>query len=119
MSVTPLGRAVFMKRLPAVRIMLKLGADPLLKKILKKSSTGQLAAELAAILTLPEILEVLLLHLDEKLGFQQHIFDEIGMLAAAQREIIPFDSLSLQSRLIRCGPLYRSALIQTMTTMQE
>ena len=55
-----------MKRLPAVRIMLKLGADPLLKKILKKSSTGQLAAELAAILTLPEILEVLLLHLDEK-----------------------------------------------------
>ena len=119
-SVTPLDRAVLMKSLPAVRILLKLGADPLLNKNPKTSSIGQSVAELAAILTLPEILEVLLLHLDEKLGFHQHSFDEIGMLAAAHKtEIIPFDSLSLQSRLIRCGPLYRSALIQTMTTLQE
>ncbi len=40
-SVTPLGRAVLMKSLLAVRILLMLGADPLLEKNLKRSSIGR------------------------------------------------------------------------------
>lgn len=119
--VTPLGRAVLMCNIKAVKVLLKLGADPLGKK--QKGTTNlisQSPIEVAAILTLPAILQALLSHLDDTQAEKQDVFDELEMLEAARKgEILKFDSLSLQSTLVRCGSKYQDALIQTMQILRE
>ncbi|EDN02649.1 predicted protein [Histoplasma mississippiense (nom. inval.)] len=98
---TPLGRAVLMRSLPAVRVLLELGANPLAKVGHENNINVKSPTELAAVLTLPHILEVLLLFIDQVLLEKTPIFDEIGMLRAAhEKRITPFDPTTLQSRLL-------------------
>lgn len=120
-SVTPLGRAVLMKSLPAVKVLLKLGANPLAKLDLKMSKVGQSAIEIAALLTLPHILEVLLLYLDQTSTEKQpFIFDEGTMLRTAHaKTFLSFDSTSLQSRLVRHGAEYKVAMFQTLQILHR
>lgn len=117
--VTPLGRAVLMRSLPAVRTLLELGALPLGKSS-QKNFTNKTALELAAVLTLPHILEVLLLFVDQRSEQKPQIFDEIGMLKAAhEASITEVDSMTLHSRLIRCGPNYRIWMIRTLQILHD
>lgn len=121
--VTPLGRAVIMRSLPAVRTLLALGADPLARP--SRSSSGNAeeaksAIDLAVILMLPHILEVLLLYIDARSGATPRIFDESEMLRVAHNKLlIPCDTSSLQSRLIRCGANYKHDLFATLEMLQN
>ncbi|CAN9200060.1 unnamed protein product [Alternaria alternata] len=77
-KTTPLGRAVLMNSLPAVKVLLKLGADPLKKSANKhpgewkgdKATMVDISSpfELAAALTLPEILAEFITHIDGPTG---------------------------------------------------
>ncbi|KAL2363631.1 hypothetical protein RJZ56_003485 [Blastomyces dermatitidis] len=117
---TPLGRAVLMRSLPAVKVMLGLGANPLAKVGHKDNITVKSPTELAAVLTLPHILEVLLLYIDQMLPEKKPIFDEIGMLQAAHgRCITPYDPTTLQSRLVRCGSRYKRDMFQTLQILRR
>ncbi|OJD11136.1 serine/threonine protein kinase [Emergomyces pasteurianus Ep9510] len=119
-ATTPLGRAVLMKNLPAVKVLLTLGANPLTKVGHKNDINVKSPIELAALLTLPDILEVLLLYIDETLPGKTPIFDEIGMLQAAhERRITPFDPTKLQSRLVRCGSNYKRVMFQTLQILRR
>ncbi|PGH27119.1 serine/threonine protein kinase [Polytolypa hystricis UAMH7299] len=119
-AVSPLGRAVLMKNLPAVKVLLELGANPLANASPKNSSNRRTAIELAAALTLPHILEVLLLYVDQTQKPKPLIFDETGMLRAAHGKMITsYDSTTLQSRLVRCGPDYKKAMFQTLQILHS
>jgi hypothetical protein len=116
--LTPLGRAVLMKSLPAVKILLQLGADP----VLYSTGIQASAVELAAVLTFPDHLRLLLDHLDESLnGISSDVFDECWMLEAAHEERFTdgFDPLSLQSRLVRCGVGYKKDLSRTLQLLYK
>lgn len=119
--VTPLGRAVILKSLPAIRALLALGADPLARpKWGENGKPARSAIELAALLTLPHILEVLLTYVDARSGVRPRIFNEYEMLRAAHNKIItPCDTLSLQSRLVRCGKNYRHDLWLTLQMLRK
>jgi hypothetical protein len=109
-TLTPLGRAVLKQSLPAVRVLLKHGASPTLKRV-DRNRANQSAVELAAVLTLPDILEELLQHIADA----EDVFDECEMLDAAHTSrITPYDSLSLHSRLVRCGVHYKDNLDRTL-----
>ncbi|KLJ12173.1 hypothetical protein EMPG_09601 [Blastomyces silverae] len=119
-STTPLGRAVLMRSLPAVKVMLGLGANPLANVGHKDDITVKSPTELAAVLTLPHILEVLLLYIDQMLPEKTPIFDEIGMLQAAHGKCItPYDPTTLQSRLVRCGSTYQRDMFQTLQILRR
>lgn len=121
--VTPLGRAVIMKSLPAVRVLLTLGANPLARPQLGETGTvgAKSAVELAAVLTLPEILDVLLTYLDMVSSRPPDVLDEVEMLRSAHslRSITPYDPTTLQSRLVRCGRDYKICLHKTMEILQQ
>ncbi|KAJ7633983.1 hypothetical protein B0H17DRAFT_1339674 [Mycena rosella] len=113
LPVSPLSRAVIMQSIPAVSALLSLGADPLEgfdPQLL--ADKFQCAVIVAAFLTLPRILEILLLYVDT----------ETPVLSAAQmlhivvgKFVLPaVDPTSLQSRLSRCGTDYRSAMFETL-----
>ncbi|KAK3372270.1 serine/threonine protein kinase, partial [Podospora didyma] len=114
--VTPLGRAVIKQSLVAVRVLLRHGADPS-----RESSSGRSVRspiELAAILTLPDILEELLSALDTKTP-EATVLDELDMLEAARtNKITKYDSLSLHSRVVRCGVRYKDWLSRTMLILR-
>ncbi|OAX77841.1 serine/threonine protein kinase, partial [Emergomyces africanus] len=119
-ATTPLGRAVLMKSLPAVKVLLALGANPLTKVGHEDGIAVKSPTELAALLTLPHILEVLLLYIDEMFPGKILIFDEIGMLQAAhEKRVTPFDPTTLQSRLVRCGSSYKQAMFQTLQILRR
>lgn len=118
--VTPLGRAVLLQNIDAVEVLLNAAdAEPTYFASVNKPRMTS-AVELAAVLTLPDILEVLLHRVDEKRGqdssYVPHIYDECEMLEAAHdmRHTKSFDPLRLQSRVIRCGVNYNSWLVRTM-----
>lgn len=127
-STTPLGRAVLMKNLKAVQVLLQLGADPLAKSAVKHSGEWEglenmskrmdVASpfELAAILTYPEILALFITHIDGNVNPPTiKLLSEIGMLDLARsKKITPHDPLSLQSRLVRCGSRYQQNLKFTL-----
>ncbi|RFU33796.1 hypothetical protein B7463_g2525, partial [Scytalidium lignicola] len=118
--VTPLGRAVIMNNIIAVDILLSHGADPLLRPNRNMSEPGTSALEIAALLNLPDILEKLLLHVDSKSDTKFTLFDECTMLQIAhQKKTIPADTTSLQSRLVRHGPQYKSALFRTLEILRN
>ncbi|PGH04269.1 serine/threonine protein kinase [Blastomyces parvus] len=119
-ATTPLGRAVLMRSLPAVKVMLSLGANPLATMGHKDDITVKSPTELAAVLTLPHILQVLLLYIDSMLTEKTPIFDEVGMLQVAQgKSIIPYDPTTLQSRLVRCGSRYKRDMFQTLQILRR
>lgn len=113
MTLTPLGRAVLKQSLPAVKILLKYGASPIETRVYRNRPSKS-AVELAAVLTLPDILDELLTHI----GNTVPILDECEMLDTARSEkIIPYDPLSLHSRLIRCGTNYKASLSRTLAIL--
>ncbi|KAK4244697.1 Serine/threonine-protein kinase HT1 [Corynascus novoguineensis] len=115
MTLTPLGRAVLKQSLPAVRVLLKHGASPTDKRA-HRNVAYQSPVELAAILTLPDILEELLRHVSDT----KPVFDECDMLDAAHSgQITPYDSLSLHNRLVRCGTAYKRNLQRTLEILHE
>ncbi|KAK0729509.1 hypothetical protein B0H67DRAFT_1612 [Lasiosphaeris hirsuta] len=115
MTLTPLGRAVLRNSLPAVRVLLKHGASPIRKKV-DRNRANIPAIELAAVLTLPDILEDLIQKAEETVS----LFDECGMLDAARSDkITPYDPLSLHSRLVRCGVDYKTALKRTLRLLRD
>lgn len=119
-SVTPLGRAVIMNNLEAVKVLLGHGANPLARPDRKQSKPGEDAIELAAVLNMPEILEVLILYLNSRPEEQATIFDEGEMLQAAHKaSITPFDTISLQSRIIRHGSNYKAAMFKTLRLLRQ
>jgi serine/threonine protein kinase/ankyrin repeat protein len=115
MSLTPLGRAVLRRSLPAVMTLLRHGASPTGKPA-EGTKTYISPIELAAVLTLPEILEELLRHVADA----EPILDECELLDKARsRTITPYDSLSLHSRLVRCGVPYKEWLQRTLGILRH
>lgn len=121
--VTPLGRAVIMKSLPPVRTLLALGADPLARPSRSSNMNAEeakSAIDLAVVLMLPDILEVLLVYIDALSGAAPRVFDECEMLKAAHDKLLtPCDPTSLQSRLIRCGANYKRDLFTTLQMLRN
>ncbi|MCJ1469193.1 hypothetical protein MMC07_007826 [Pseudocyphellaria aurata] len=121
--VTSLGRAVIMKSLPAVRTLLALGADPLARPSRRTSvnvEEAKSALDLAVILMLPDMLKVLLLYLDARPGDTSRVYDECEMLKVAHDKVlIPRDTTSLQSRLVRAGANYKHDLFTTLQMLQD
>ncbi|CAN9196056.1 unnamed protein product [Alternaria alternata] len=121
-KTTPLGRAVLMNSLPAVKVLLKLGADPLKKSANKhpgewkgdKATMVDISSpfELAAALTLPEILAEFITHIDGPTGAAQtKLLDVSSVIDLARgKKVTKFDPLSLRSRLVRHGHKYKSNL---------
>lgn len=121
---TPLGRAVLMNNLDAVRVLLKLGANPMTKSAKKhrgewegsndmsKMMDVTSPFELAAVLTYPEILAAFVSHIDGNATSPiLRILNEIGMLDLARsKAVTQTDPLSLQSRLVRCGSRFKQNL---------
>jgi serine/threonine protein kinase len=115
MTLTPLGRAVLKQSLSAVKILLKHSASPTNKHV-DRNRANLSPVELAAVLTLPDILEELLRHTGDAVP----VFDECGMLDAARSaKITPYDPLSLQSRLVRCGVQYKENLARTLRILHD
>ncbi|CAN9170383.1 unnamed protein product [Alternaria alternata] len=121
-KTTPLGRAVLMNSLPAVKVLLKLGADPLKKSANKhpgewkgdKATMVDISSpfELAAALTLPEILAEFITHIDGPTGAPRtKLLDVSSVIDLARgKKLTKFDPLSLRSRLVRHGHKYKSNL---------
>ncbi|KAK5065197.1 hypothetical protein LTR84_001034 [Exophiala bonariae] len=128
---TPLGRAVLMNNLDAVKVLLKLGANPLAKSASKhpgeyegmqdfsKLIDVSSPFELAAVLTLPHILAELIKHIDGPSGTPRlKLLDEWSMLDLAHgNKVTEFDSVSLQSRLVRCGMNYKRNMRDTLVLL--
>lgn len=115
MSLTPLGRAVLRRSLPAVMTLLRHGASPTGRPA-EGAKTHISPIELAAVLTLPDILEELLRHVADT----EPILDECELLDKARsRTITPYDSLSLHSRLVRCGVPYKAWLHRTLGILRH
>ena len=113
-KATPLGRAVLMQNATAVRLLLEYGARPHTKHEFRKEFNVS-PLELAAVLTLPDILESMLLYFDCEGEASEPFFDEYEMLREARLgEITPYDPLSLQSRLVRCGTQHKECLVRTL-----
>jgi hypothetical protein len=97
-TVTPLGRAVLIRNVDAVEVLLELGADPLTKTgnrhqgqmtglHMQKELSVSCPLELAAVLTLPRILEKMLAHIDRSnRGKQMRVIDEVAMLDLAHNK---------------------------------
>ncbi|KAF1828401.1 hypothetical protein BDW02DRAFT_512397 [Decorospora gaudefroyi] len=125
---TPLGRAVLMNNIDAVKVLLQLGANPLTKSAVKHpkewkgmdnmSTMIDVASplELAAILTYPEILTAFITHIDSGASSPSvKLLSEIDMLDLARsKSITHTDPVSLQSRLVRCGSHYKQNLKTTL-----
>jgi ankyrin repeat protein len=121
-KTTPLGRAVLMNSLPAVKVLLKLGADPVKKSANKHPGEwkGDQATmvdisspfELAAALTLPEILAEFITHIDGPTGVARtKLLDVSSVIDLARgKKATKFDPLSLRSRLVRHGHKYKNNL---------
>ncbi|TFK42008.1 hypothetical protein BDQ12DRAFT_762037 [Crucibulum laeve] len=112
LPMSPLSRAVMTESLPAVRVLLALGADPLEGL---SSFSSWCPVVLAAILTLPRILEVLLLFLDARTPQPVRLPSDMEMLQVAIDKVATItDTTSLESRFSRCGPEYKLAMFETL-----
>jgi hypothetical protein len=108
---TPLGRAVLMNSLDAVKVLLKLGADPLTKSAnnhrknwegmenRSKKINVSSPFELAAVLALPEILGAFIMHIDGPAGTPRlDLIDDVSMLDLAHgRTVTTYVTLQLFS----------------------
>ncbi|KAJ3758965.1 hypothetical protein EV360DRAFT_42831 [Lentinula raphanica] len=124
LPVSPLSRAIMMESLPAVRVLLALGADPLegLDDSELKPETGLSVCPVvaAAVLTLPEILKVLLVHVDARAQKPVRLFSEIRMLEMAMDSKVTIgDPTSLDRRVSRLGPMYQESMVMTMRILHE
>ncbi|TLD28277.1 hypothetical protein PspLS_04132 [Pyricularia sp. CBS 133598] len=119
--LTPLGRAVLHQSHAAVRRLLAHGADPLGRS---SKTTARSPLELAAVLTLPDMLELLLKAVDERDldddVDKPIVWDENQMLEAAHSgSVTGYDPLTLQSRLVRCGSNYKVWFRRTLQILRD
>lgn len=115
LPLTPLGRAVLRRSLPAVMTLLRHGASPTGRPA-EGAKTFISPIELAAVLTLPDILGELL----RRVADTEPVLDECELLDKARsRTITPYDSLSLHSRLVRCGVPYKEWLHRTLGILRH
>ncbi|TLD03597.1 uncharacterized protein PgNI_11774 [Pyricularia grisea] len=119
--LTPLGRAVLHQSHAAVRRLLAHGADPLGRS---SKTEARSPLELAAVLTLPDMLELLLKAVDERDldddVDKPVVWDENEMLEAAHSGAVTgYDPLTLQSRLVRCGSNYKVWLRRTLQILRD
>ncbi|TLS24361.1 hypothetical protein PpBr36_08942 [Pyricularia pennisetigena] len=119
--LTPLGRAVLHQSHAAVRRLLAHGADPLGRS---SKTAARSPLELAAVLTLPDMLELLLKAVDERDldddVDKPVVWDENEMLEAAHSGAVTgYDPLTLQSRLVRCGSNYKVWLRRTLQILRD
>ncbi|KIK52232.1 hypothetical protein GYMLUDRAFT_88771 [Collybiopsis luxurians FD-317 M1] len=126
LPASPLSRAVMMESLPAVRTLLSLGADPLEglgpmgQAVNPSQGVSVCPVAVAAVLCLPEILELLLEHVDKTIEPKRRLFSEIGMLEMALDCAVTIgDPLSLDCRVARHGPKYKTALTSTLRILHE
>ncbi|KAL6354765.1 hypothetical protein LRP88_12110 [Fusarium phalaenopsidis] len=106
LPLTPLGRAVLNNSLTAVKTLLEIGSADPMEKATRKEAVNLSPIELAALLTLPEILQELLNFQDGK-GGQVKVLDELDVLDMARdmSDKGAADPLTLHSRLIELGNL--------------
>lgn len=117
LPVSPLSRAVMMQSLPSVRTLLALGADPL-EGLSTFSSVCPVV--LAAVLTLPRILEVMLLYLEPRAPEPVQLFSDMEMLQISlDLKATIVDGTSLQSRISRCGVGYKAAMFETLEILHS
>ncbi|KAF9262000.1 hypothetical protein L218DRAFT_1001045 [Marasmius fiardii PR-910] len=117
LPVSPLSRAVIMESLPAVRALLVLGADPL-EQFDARSSVCPIV--LAAVLMLPDILEVLLAHIDAHTASPIRIFDELEMLRIAMnRQATMQDPTAMLNRTTRCSEDAKVGLDRTLRILHD
>ncbi|PHH93306.1 hypothetical protein CDD83_8005 [Cordyceps sp. RAO-2017] len=120
--LAPLGRAVLFQSLPAVRVLLRYGASPWGSPRQADDKPGNVhPIQLAALLTLPEILQAMLTHSPTDSDPDAiPLFDECGMLQKARSgDVTRYDPLSLQSRIIRCGSQYKESLARTLGILRD
>ncbi|KAM6509157.1 hypothetical protein FSOLCH5_012146 [Fusarium solani] len=100
LPMTPLGRAVLNNSLTAVKTLLEIGSADPMEKATRKEAVNLSAIELAALLTLPEILQELLNYQDGR-GGQVKVLDELDVLDMARdmSDKGVADPLTLHSRL--------------------
>ncbi|KAJ7699134.1 serine/threonine protein kinase japonica group [Mycena olivaceomarginata] len=120
LPVSPLSRAVIMQSISAVEVLLSLGADPLEdlgSQAGHSTFNSRCPVVIAAVLTLPRILEILLSCVDATTPLLSPAEMLQGMF---QRSISPaVDPTSLQSRLSRCGSKYKSAMFETLQMLHS
>ncbi|KAL0061980.1 hypothetical protein AAF712_011135 [Marasmius tenuissimus] len=118
LPVSPLSRAVIMENLPAVRTLLALGADPL-ERIESRSSVCPIV--MAAVLMLPDVLEVLLQYLDSRSeDMPVRIFDELETVRIAlDMQATMQDPSALLNRITRCAADAQVALDRTLRMLHE
>ncbi|KAJ7125808.1 hypothetical protein C8R43DRAFT_1111468 [Mycena crocata] len=122
LPVSPLSRAVIMQSVPAVKTLLSLGADPL-EGLDSRSDDNLFASRcpvvVAAILTMPQIL--LLLLSDSRVSIRTPLISAADILQIMfVKPVTPaVDPTSLQSRLSRCGPDYKSAMLETLRILHS
>ncbi|KAJ4247990.1 hypothetical protein NW757_008614 [Fusarium falciforme] len=105
LPLTPLGRAVLNNSLTAVKTLLEIGSADPMEKATRKEAVNLSAIELAALLTLPEILQELLNYQDGR-GGQVKVLDELDVLDMARdmSDKGAADPLTLHSRLDSSQP---------------
>ncbi|KAJ3742865.1 hypothetical protein DFH05DRAFT_1498301 [Lentinula detonsa] len=124
LPASPLSRAVMMESLPAIKNLLTLGANPLegLHDPDLKPETGLSVCPVAvaAVLTLPDILEVLFHHVDSTTATPVRLFSEIQMLEMAlDCKVTIGDPTSVDRRVARLGPMYEESMTSTLRMLHE
>lgn len=123
LPLTPLGRAVLMQNLPAVRVLLEMTDSDPHDKADYNNSVNLSPIQLAAILTLPDFLDVLLNHARRRGGYDIKAtwFDEWDFINTARNMLRQghADPLALQSRLVRCGVNYKQSLVRTIRILHD
>jgi hypothetical protein len=116
-STTPLGRAVVARNYGAIKVLLDLGANPG-GKGRQHSKRAMSPVEISAMLFYPEVLKTLLERMDKNLG--TGMFDDARVLELThERKKDSVDPSCLQSRLVRLGSHYKSAILDTFRVIRK
>lgn len=116
-STTPLGRAVIARNNGAINVLLSLGAHPNWRGG-ARNMHAMSPVEVAAMLFYPDVLKKLFQSMDE--NSKEAPFNEAWVLKAAhERAVEAVDPSCLQSRLVRLGSRYKSAISDTFRQIRN
>ncbi|KAJ4485259.1 hypothetical protein J3R30DRAFT_1333826 [Lentinula aciculospora] len=123
LPASPLSRAVMMESLPAVQTLLTIGANPLEgldEELNPATGLSVCPMVVAAVLTLPDILKVMLDHVDARTTRPYRLFSEIAMLEMAlDCKVTIGDPMSVDRRVSRLGSRYKESLTSTLRMLHE